>query len=413
MTGRAPRVLLLNRVAFMGGVERIILTVMELLARRGFEPILGCPGEGELPEAVRARGFVVVPFAFDRMKASLNPTDLVRYAASLRRESAHVRDVVRDLGIDLIHAHHPVAGSYAARAVRELGVPLVMHVHETPPLKPLYAVAMRYASRVTTRYVCVSGASRALLVDLRIPAARVQVVYNGVHPSFLGDPPAPADDVVASGPGPHVGIFGILEPRKAQHVFLEAAARLAARLPTARFWVVGPVAFADDEPYRARLEAIAARPELAGRVTFTGFRSDVARLMAAMDVVTLTSVAFDALPTVILESLSLGRPVVASRVGGVPEIIRDGETGVIVPPGDVPALEGALAELLRPEARERRATLGAAAARDMRVRFSPERFGDDLAAVFREVVDAGHTSGGARRAGAPARPEVGTGGPAA
>jgi glycosyltransferase involved in cell wall biosynthesis len=395
MPTTAPRVLLLNRVAFMGGVERIIVTVMEQLARRGFEPILGAPGEGELPDAVRAKGFRVVPFAFDRMRASVNPADLVRYAASLRRESARVRDAVRDLGIDLLHAHHPVAGSYAARAVRELGVPMVMHVHETPPVKPLYAVAMRYASRATTRYVCVSGASRALLEELKIPADRVQVVYNGVHPSFLGAPPAPAGDV--TGPGPHVGIFGILEPRKAQHVFLEAAERIAAELPTAHFWVVGPVAFADDEPYRARLQEIAARPALAGRVTFTGFRGDVARLMVAMDLVTLTSVAFDALPTVCLESLALGRTQVASRVGGVPEIVRDGETGVMVPPGDVDALVAAWRDLLRPEAAARRAAMGAAAAADMRVRFSPERFGDDLAAVFRDVLarPAARTGGSA------------------
>jgi glycosyltransferase involved in cell wall biosynthesis len=77
---------------------------------------------------------------------------------------------------------------------------------------------------------------------------------------------------------------------------------------------------------------------------------------------------------------------VASRVGGVPEIVRDGETGVIVPPGDVGALADAWRDLLRPAAAGRRAAMGVAAAADMRARFSPERFGDDLAAVFRGVL---------------------------
>jgi glycosyltransferase involved in cell wall biosynthesis len=383
--GGPVRLLMLNRVSFMGGVERIIVTAMDLLAERGFEPLLACPGEGELPDAVRARGFEVVPCDFDRMRGTVDPRDLWRYAVALRRERARVLDVVRARGIDLLHAHHPVAGLYGTRAVREIGVPMAMHVHETPPLKPLYAMAMRRAARHVRRFVCVSGASRALLRELRIPDDRAEVVYNGVHPGFLEAPPAPAADV--TGPGPHVGIFGVLEPRKAQHVFLEAAARLATEFPTAHFWVVGAVAFTDDEPYRARLEAMAAQPPLAGRVTFTGHRRDVARLMMAMDAIALSSVAFDALPTVIIESLTLGRLVAASRVGGVPEIIRDEETGLIVPPGDPAALAGALSRLLRDG---RASGMGPAAARDMRARFSPGRFGDDLAAALRRALEPAH-----------------------
>jgi glycosyltransferase involved in cell wall biosynthesis len=373
--------LLLNRVAFMGGVERVIVTSMELLAARGFEPILACPAEGELPDAVRARGFRVVSCEFDRMRSTVHPASVLRYARALRRESARVRDLCREHGVALIHAHHPVAAMYAVKAVRELGVPLVMHVHETLPLRPLYRLAMRYASPHAAHFVCVSAASRAMLESLRIPDHKVQVIYNGVHPSFLGPRPEPAADV--AGPGPNVGIFGVIEPRKAQHVFLHAAARLAPRFPTARFWVVGPVAFADDEPYHASLHALADAPALRGRVTFTGYRPDVARLMMAMHAIALTSVAFDALPTVCIEALTLGRRLVASRVGGVPEIVRDGDTGTVVPPGDIDALVDALARMLLRPADD---AIGERAAEDMRARFSPERYGDDLAAALAGVL---------------------------
>jgi glycosyltransferase involved in cell wall biosynthesis len=374
---------MLNRVAFMGGVERVIVTGMKLLAERGFEPLLGCPGAGELPDAVRAHGFEVVPVEFDRMRSTLNPSRLAEYAGSLRREGARVRDLVRDRGVDVLHPHHPVAAAYGVRAVRELGVPMLLHVHETPPVKPLFALTMRYVRGVVGRYVCVSQASRGLLRELRVPDDRVRVVYNGVHPSFLGPPPPPAADVLASGPGPHVGLFGVIEPRKAQHIFLEAAAALADRHPTAHFWVVGALAYANHEAYRAQVEALAEAEPLRGRVTFTGFRPDVASLMMAMDAIALASVAFDALPTVCIEALTLGRRLVATAVGGVPEIVRDGVTGRVVPPGDARALAEGISDLLR---RGPEDPMSAAAMRDMRDRFSPDRFGDDLAAVLRETL---------------------------
>ena len=116
---------------------------------------------------------------------------------------------------------------------------------------------------------------------------------------------------------------------------------------------------------------------------FTGYRRDVAQLMTAMDVVVLSSVAFDALPTVCIEALALGRPLVATRVGGVPEIIRDGETGRIVPPHDPVAMADAVAALLAATDPERMAQ---AARADIRRRFSPERFGDDLAGALRGVL---------------------------
>lgn len=379
--GTRPVVLMLNRVAFMGGVERLIVTAMSQLDRCGFAPVLACPGEGELPDAVRAAGLRVVPIPFDRMRATLDPRALVRYARSLHDVGRQVRDVCERLGVDVIHAHHPVVAAYGVRAARELGIPLVLHVHETPPAPLLYRIAMRYSSPHVARFISVSGAARALLDELGIDRARCDIVYNGVHPGFLAAPPAPAADVTGS--GPHVGVFGIIEPRKAQHVFLEAARVLAARHPTAQFWVVGPVAFADDEEYAARVHALAELPELAGRVHFTGYRGDVASMMMAMDAVVLSSVAYDALPTVCVEALALGRPLVAANVGGVPEIVRDGETGRVVPPNDPTAMADAVGELL---ARGRDDEMSRAAREDIRRRFSPERFGSDLADALRGVL---------------------------
>lgn len=378
-----PVVLLLNRVAFMGGVERVIVTAMEQLHARGFDPVLACPGTGELPDAVRAAGFRVEPIAFDRMRATLDPRALFRYARSLRRASAEVRDVCIRLGVRVLHAHHPVAAAYAVRAVRELDIPLVMHVHETPPAPTLYRIAMRYSAPHARRFICVSEAARALLDEIGIARERSAVVYNGVHPGFLAAPPAAAPDV--TGPGPHVGVFGVIEPRKAQHVFLEAASSLARRYPDAQFWVVGPVAFADDEAYAARLRELAGAPGLAGRVHFTGYRADVAPMMMAMDVVVLSSVAYDALPTVCIEALALGRRLVATRVGGVPEIVRDQQTGMIVPPHDPAAIAEAVEALLALAPGD---PMQSAAREDIRTRFSPERFGRDLAQALHAALES-------------------------
>lgn len=396
------RVLAVNRVAFLGGVERIILTLAAGMRAHGWETVLACPGEGVLPDAARAQGTAVVPCPFDRMRITADPAVLARYPLSWVRSANAVEAHCRDGLIDLIHAHHPVSALYALRAVRHLGLPMVLHVHETLPARPLYAAAMRVALRHASRVLCVSGAARDLALALGADPARLRVVHNGVDPRFLAaGPPAPAPEVLRAGPGPHIGVFAVLEPRKAQHVLLEAAARLADRFPDARFWIVGAAALRDKEHYVDRLRRMAEAPPLRGRAVITGFRPDAAAWLAAMDIVVQTSVALESFGMALAEAQVLGRPVVASRVGGMPEVVAEGETGLIVPPGDAAALAAALDRLLSDPGLRR--ALGERGAEEARRRFAPGVFRERVAAVYDDAA-----APGAWRAGAEPGPVTAT-----
>lgn len=189
-------------------------------------------------------------------------------------------------------------------------------------------------------------------------AEKVRIVYNGFDPAkaVAHDPGRAARlrTELGLGPEPLVGLFGRLSEWKGQHVFLDAIAAMDG----VQAVIVGGALFGQDA-YETRIREQASRLGLDGRVRFLGFRSDVPELMASMDAVAHTSVVAEPFGRVVVEAMMCGRPVVATRGGGVTEIIRDGETGLLVPPGDASALAAALGCILsQPALAERLAQQG-------------------------------------------------------
>lgn len=376
-----PHVLHVSRVGFLGGAERVVLTATQGLVGAGHRVSVACPGDGGLAAAALARGAGVLACEFDRMRVTADPRAWWRYLRVWRRASARVTDYCRRESVTILHAHHPVGVFYCLAAARRLGLPIVLHVHEMLPAKPLYALALRVAARAVTRFICVSAAARALLRTAGVSDAKVRTIPNGVDWGFIDDA-SPRERL--EGPGPHIGVFGVLEPRKGQDVFLAAAERLLERLPQARFWIVGDLALKDKGAFARALHARAAGPRLAGRVGFVGHQARVAGWMRAMDVVVLPSVAHESMGMVLIEAMTLGRPAVCSAIGVTGEIVQDGRTGMLVPIGDADALADALAHLLTADP-ARRVEMGRLAAIDMRRRFSPADFCRRLGDEYRQL----------------------------
>lgn len=374
-----PRVLHVARVDFLGGVERVTLT---LAAARGAAGAIVGPGGGELERSARSLGVPFFAAPVERTRITGHVGTLLRYPTRWRAAGAAIARACEAFRPDLLHAHHPATVLQARPAARAFRLPVLFHVHEIGPAKPLYRVALAAAARSATRIVCVSGAGLDLVRGVRPPKrTAARVLHNGVDPSFEREAVEVAAADLRPG-GPHVGAFGVLEPRKGQHVLLEAAPEVLRRWPEARLWLVGPLALSDKADYAASLERRAAQPGLAGAVRFTGFRADVAALMKAMDVVVLPSVAHESLSMVLLESLTLGRRVVATRVGGATEAVRDGETGILVPPGDASALAAAIARMLGDEG----STMAERARLDARARFSSAAFLGRVDDLYAELV---------------------------
>src|SRR3989449_9419843 len=194
---------------------------------------------------------------------------------------------------------------------------------------------------------------------------------------------APLPEGVATGGGPTVGMVGNLDARKNPAVLVEAMAEVCAAVPGARALLVG--AFRDpayERSVRERIQALG----LAGAVSVTGFLPNPFPVVERLDVLVHPALR-DPFPLALLEGMALGRPIVASAVGGIPEMLEDGMSGCLVPPDDARALAAAVAALLRDPARPAR---GGAAARERLVtRFSLEGFAAGMFAAFRDAGAAG------------------------
>ncbi|MGP4725507.1 glycosyltransferase family 4 protein [Agrobacterium deltaense] len=303
--------------------------------------------------------------------------DVMAVAWQLSREARHY---------DVICANSQKALFVCALAAKLSRRPLVWILHDIVT-DPAFSATNRRASlafaRLFARLVAVNSEETGrAFIEAGGEADKVRIVYNGFDPAKarLHEPGVTARlrAELGLGPQPLVGLFGRLSEWKGQHVFLDAIAAMEG----VQAVIVGGALFGQ-EAYEARVRKQASRLGLEGRVRFLGFRPDVPELMAAMDVVAHTSIVAEPFGRVVVEAMMCGRPVVATRGGGVTEIIRDGETGLLVPPGDASALASAIGCVLsKPALAERLAQKGR---EDVSQRFSLEETCRSVSALLTEA----------------------------
>jgi glycosyltransferase involved in cell wall biosynthesis len=312
-----------------GGQEVRILAEARWLLDRGWSTwIAAQPGSRLLAEAT-AEGIPAVAVSMP------HPTSL----PAMRR----LRRLMSERAVNLVHTHSSVDSWLATLAARSRRLPVVRSRHVSIPVGRGRALIYRLADRVIT-----SGAAiKAMLEAAGVPAPRVVSIPAGIDTGRFHDGVSGAAVRAEFGGGPLVGLVANIRGSKGHQVLLEAAPRVLAERPDTRFLIVGDGVGFDDVRC-----SVSARG-LAGDVIMTGFRRDVAEIMAALDVLVLPSLRSEATSQVVPQALAVGTPVVGTTVGGIPEIIRDGETGRLVPPGDPPALAAAILDLLGDPARAR------------------------------------------------------------
>jgi glycosyltransferase involved in cell wall biosynthesis len=298
------------------------------------------------------------------------------------RPARQLVEIVGRERCDLIHTHTVRAALVGRLAAWRTGVPMVHHLHSpttaetTRSLRNLFnAVVERASTFRIAGAIAVSSSLARYGAEHGIPADRITVVHNGV-PEFRDyvERPTPSGTWT-------LGCMALYRPRKGLETLIDALARLRdAGLPV-RLRAVGK--FETPEYQRE----IMTRVEQAGvgpLIDWRGFQSDVAAEFAAMDLFVLPSLFGEGLPMVLLEAMSFGVPVVASRVEGVPEAIEDGRDGRIVAPGDPAALADAVAEFVRGAVDWQ--TLRASARRRQVEHFSARSMAANTAAVYRRVL---------------------------
>jgi glycosyltransferase involved in cell wall biosynthesis len=265
----------------------------------------------------------------------------------------------------VVHTHTAKAGTLGRMAAFVCRVPVVVHTYHGhvlrgyfPPLKSgVFTAIERGLARVTDRLVAVTAGVRDELVALGVGRPDQYAIVplgfdlsrfenvEGHRAAFRSDVGVP-DDAAA------VSIVARLVPIKAHELFLEAARRVLALRPGAVFLVVG------DGERRAALERLAFELGLESHVRFLGWRADLERVYAGSDIVALTS-KNEGSPVALIEAMACGRAVVATRVGGVADVVSHGTTGLLVQPGDADALASAIARLVDDEELRRRLALSA------------------------------------------------------
>lgn len=342
-----------------GGAQRNTLLTLAGLAAAGYPTRLVCGPGGPLIDRARALGVEVdvVP----HLVRAVDPARDLRALVALWRCFRGGRDAI-------VHTHSFKAGVLGRVAARLAGVPLIVHTFHGVPFEirrdlrsGVFLALERWVGRWTDRLVCVGRLVADEVTAWRlVPPARVVTIHSGID--FQACVPGRHQGEVRRALGiedawPVVVSVGRLSPQKAPEDLLEAIARLVRRYPLMCLLLLG------DGELRPRLATQIHQRGLEGHVRLLGERSDVADILHASDLYAMAS-RWEGVGRALTEAMVCGLPVVATAVNGVPELVRHGETGLLVPPRDPAALAAAIARLADNAALARR--LGASARRTAR-----------------------------------------------
>jgi glycosyltransferase involved in cell wall biosynthesis len=365
--GGPLRVLMAVDSLDVGGAERHVVDLVLALHREGHDVTVACSVPGSLAEFLEASRIPVRPLVGSIVKRRVSRP----YALGLR-------EILREGRFDLVHAHVYSSAAASALATVGTGTPLVVTEHTEALWQGTNGRLFSFwMYRRAARVIAVSDAIRWRLIERdNVPPAKITLVPNSVPPvrgSYGDTLPLPAE----LGEGPLVGVVARLQPEKGVTNFVTAAARVAKEFPAARFVVVG------DGPLREELFALAEGLGVRERFLFLGFRPNAQALIKLMDVVAVPSVS-EGTPLVVLEAMGAGVPVVASKVGGIPDQISHGREGILVPPADSRALGDALLDLLRDPERARR--MGEAGRSRAGTEFSHENMVRRVEGIYRAAL---------------------------
>ncbi len=319
-------VLIVNAGRGWGGIESHSVVLASELAVRGHRVIIACSPGGHVRKNAGAAALSVEDLEV------VNAGDLIsviRLAGIIRREKIGV--LIANSGKE----YWP-----AGLAARLLGRRILFVRHQTDRIRK---TTRWLINNHVDRVVAVSGAVKKALLSSGIAEGKIEVIHNGV--SLKRFDPSKIDSATVRselGIGARefvIGTVGKLHKGKGVYELLIAAAGIRGAHPVT-------LLFVGDGPEKEGIIREAERLNIAGRTIITGIRSDVERMYAAMDIFVLPSTCDEAFGMVIIEAMAMGKPVIGTLVGGVPELIRSGDNGILVPPGDVAALSGAINKYL-------------------------------------------------------------------
>ena len=354
-----------------GGSSTSLLDVVAHLDPTRYRPVVMCPDEGELPERLREAGVPVVVRGIHRPIREEVHRFLVEVPLHWQW--------LRSRRIALVHGNTSASRRSIVQASTLAGIPYIQHVRNT-------ANPSAYGCHAASRIVCNSDATAAVLRRDQTLSPKTVTVYNAVDLRRYDDEHDTRREELGIGPSrPVVGFVGQLVPRKAVTTVIEAMATVVSRLPDALLVIAGS-APPDETEYEAECRRLVTTLRLENQVRFVGYRRDVPALMRTFDVFAFPTRA-EPFGKVVIEAMAAGCPVVASRVGGIPEIVTDARLGTLISPDNAAELSAGILEYLTNP--ERHGEVSRNGAVSVRARFGMDAMLQRLQSIYDDLLGSG------------------------
>jgi glycosyltransferase involved in cell wall biosynthesis len=334
-----------------GGVGLLLLYLARYLDKERFDTSVAFGKGYPLDDQFISESIAVYPVHLSRRWSLFSTLPLLRGLIRLFR-------IIKKNRFHIVHTHTSFGGLAGRLAARLAGTPVILweihgyasHDYQNPLKRHLFMFIERFMDRFTDHYIAVSEAMKQEGIQKRIMVPeKVTVIRNGVDVKSL-DIDYNVDKIKQAlglrGNSPVVGTVTRLEPQKAVDDLLRAAAIVKEQYPRTTFLIVG------NGPLRGPLEKMARDLHLDDQVRFIGWRSDIPEILSTFDIFCLSSL-WEGLPMTLLEAMALGKPIVATDVGGVREVVEDGETGFLSPPASPGYLAERIVALIKDSAMAR------------------------------------------------------------
>jgi glycosyltransferase involved in cell wall biosynthesis len=387
------RVLYLDHTARWSGGEVALYRTLVALRETDIVPIVLLAEEGPFAERLRLAQVETHVFPLSEgvrevRKDTLGVAALLKYAslpATVMGYAGQVARFAKENHCQIIHCNSLKSDVYGALAGRKARLPTVWHIRDNITADYLPTPAVRVLRMLATRLPQAVYANSESTLKTVFPNAlpkniQTGVVYDGLDGEQL-DAPIPLETDSWKNAVPIFGLVGRITPWKGQHIFLQAAQILQQKNVIAQFHIIGAPLFGE-EAYETQIREQAR--VLGESVEFLGFRDDMQTVLGQLDVLVHASTLPEPFGQVVTEGMAVGLPIIASRGGGVQEIIREGDTGILTPMGDATALAVAMQDLLQnPQYAH---TLGSNAYRDVRERFTATQTAEQLQQLYRSLL---------------------------
>jgi glycosyltransferase involved in cell wall biosynthesis len=383
-------ILYFENVFVLGGAAIVLRNLIKEIKREDeINLIVSCP-EGELAKAFREDGVRVEVVNSKRIVRTLNPLKLILYILNFFQANLKLLRLIRRYNINILHANSLGAHIYSFFAVKTSGILNIWHLHDILKERKSNRLLCIFLSKMTNQIVVVSHAVKKSLVDFGVNSNKIKIIYNGLDLKFwkphvytqnylLREFNVDKSDFIK------IGIIGQLAKWKGQDVFLDSVTNLI-RVGNAnlKFFIIGDELFKEENDYKNNLYKQVQVNHIGDYVIFTGRRNDIPNIIAFLDIVIVCSRYPDSLPTVVLEAMAMGKVVIGSNIGGIPEMIVNDKTGILVPPNDPEALTKAILGLINQP--DKIKEMGIKARERIKLKFSIEKNVEMVRNLYQEIL---------------------------